>query len=196
MTGWSSIEFEMNFLLLLSGPVAVGKSAVAAELIESYGFKKISTGNFLLEVVKARVVYGSRTALQEVGDALDVETDYRWVVDSVATPAISGNPNVARWLLDSVRKQRQVSHFKSSYGDKVFHVHLTASESSLQERYDSRISGGGEYAGNTPYQIAILHPNEVASRQLLSVADALINVELFTPKEIAKEILTRASLRG
>lgn len=186
----------MNFLLLLSGPVAVGKSAVATELIDNCGFKKISTGNFLLEVVKTRGMSGSRSVLQEVGDSLDVETDFRWVVDSVAAPAISDNANVERWLLDSVRKQRQVSHFKERYGDKVFHVHLTASEILLRDRYDSRISRGGEYLGNTPYEIAILHPNEVASRELFGIADALISIELLTPKEIAKEILTRASFKG
>ena len=100
-----------------------------------------------------------RTALQQLGDELDVSTDYRWVVNDVAEHAIGNDPNVRRWLFDSVRKPRQVEHFRIRYSASVFHVHLIASEQVLRTRYDARLVGGNDYAGDVPLRVAIDHPN-------------------------------------
>src|SRR5256885_10800615 len=100
-------------ILLLSGPVAAGKSSVAALLVERGGFARVRSGHFLSEYATARGLTPDRQTLQEVGDRLDIETDYRWLVDEVAAPAIASNPNQARWLVDAVRKHRQVEHFRN-----------------------------------------------------------------------------------
>lgn len=162
-------------LLLLSGPLAVGKSSIAKELVENHQFSTIQTGRFLLARVQELNGGASRADLQALGDSLDTETDYRWVV-AVAQLAMARSPIVDRWLFDSVRKKRQIDHFRSQYGDKVHHVHLTAPDEVLQKRYEARLTGGGEYSGNTPYVMAIRHPNEIAARQLQKVADYVIDL--------------------
>jgi adenylate kinase family enzyme len=66
----------MNRLILLSGPIAVGKSALAKELIADHRFKRISSGAYLTEAAKINNLDQSRRGLQELGDSLDLESDY------------------------------------------------------------------------------------------------------------------------
>jgi hypothetical protein len=48
-------------------------------------------------------------------------------------------------------------------------------EEILRARYDARLVAGGEYEGGTPYDVAIGHPNEVASRGLIRIADHVVD---------------------
>jgi adenylosuccinate synthase len=175
-------------LLLLSGPTAVGKSTIAKELINSYRFKTVRTGLYLTELARTRNLGTSRTDLQLIGDALDIETDYQWVVD-VSAAAIGASFDRGNWIFDCVRKQRQVEHFRERYGRFVLHVYLTADESVLNERYNRRILLGDEYNGNTPYEIAGLHPNEIAARQLIGMADLAIKADIDTTQQTTHRIV-------
>ena len=77
----------MKLLLLLSGPVAVGKSGVANTLIKSHGFTSIKSSTYLRSKAASDGLNESRTVLQEAGDRLDSETDFKWLIDDVAVPA-------------------------------------------------------------------------------------------------------------
>jgi adenylate kinase family enzyme len=182
---WSSIEFKMR-LILLSGPIAVGKSHAAAALISRHQFQRISSSNYLRELLAADGREADRTSLQDLGDFLDVSTDYRWLIDNVAAPLFSQSvPENGRWLLDAVRKQRQVEHFKGTVAD-AHHVHLMASETTLRRRYEARRSGG-----DPTYDDAISHPNEQSARGLIGIADQIISVEGLSPEDIADSIINR-----
>lgn len=185
----------MDLLLLLSGPVAVGKSAVANELARASDFRGIKSGKYLADLARHRGKGTDRTSLQCLGDQLDQDTDYLWLVDDVATAAINAEPTVHKWLLDSVRKKRQVEQFRMRFSASVFHAHLTAPEIVLKQRYDSRLSAGGEYLGNVPYEIAVNHPNEVSARDLNCMADCVIDVASVRPEEAARVILDLANQR-
>jgi adenylosuccinate synthase len=181
----------MDIFLLLSGPVAVGKSWLANELIARQNFKSIRTGAYLVESARAQSLAINRTNLQQVGDALDLQTDYRWVLDSVADPAVNADTRNRLWLLDSVRKERQVEHFSTQYGASIFHVHLRAPEDVLEWRYEARRASGADYSSDTPYGIAILHPNEVAARGLEAIADLVVDVSKVALSETVAAIVTR-----
>lgn len=173
-------------IVLLSGPFKVGKSTVTGELIHQFGYLKISSSDYLrslspgaeqLDIAEARLL------LQETGDELDRQTNFRWVVDPVATSAIAGTPDASNWLFDAVRKRRQVEHFRESFGRAVMHVHLTAPDDVLRSR-----SGLTEAAYNT----AIAHPNEISARSLGDIADRVFDTTLLTAYEIA----TQTALAG
>lgn len=181
----------MNLLLLISGPTAVGKSAVAKTLIEEHGFKNIKSSKFLRDMAKRRDLGGSRTDLQALGDSLDELTDYKWLIDDVAVPVINANLSAERWLLDAVRKKKQVEHFRTRFGKVVFHAHLTAPELVIETRYNERLSAGGEHLGNTGYAVAKAHPNEIASRDLIKVADVTIDLEHISSQAAASAILEK-----
>jgi adenylosuccinate synthase len=126
-----------------------------------------------------------------VGDLLDAETDYRWLLDDVSKPAIVSTFGKRRWVVDAVRKDRQVSHFRDEFGHTVDHVHLFASEEVLRARYEHRQQSGDDYVGDVPYEKAIQHPNEVSARSLIEIADHAIDIGLKTPAEAADEILAK-----
>ena len=110
-----------------------------------------------------------------LGDQLDDTTDYQWLIMDVAVPLIQGEPDKKRWLLDSVRKERQVAHFRARFGEAVKHVHVVAPEDELRRRYEARHKAGGDHATDTSYDYAITHPNETASRAVGAIADLTID---------------------
>ena len=175
-------------LLLISGAVAAGKSSVASLLIERYGFARISSGDFLRGLSAQRGLATDRASLQFLGDQLDYETDYLWLVDDVAVPLIDSN-RARHWLVDAVRKHRQVQHFRRRFG-AVIHVHFAAPEATLKRRYVDRLvsSGAAFEDAATNYDEAVLHPNEVEARSLSQIADFAFDTSMMPPEEIAAAI--------
>jgi gluconate kinase len=184
----------MKLLLLLSGPVAVGKSGVANALIKDHGFASIKSSAYLRAQAASDGLSESRTNLQRTGDRLDDETDFKWLIDNVAAPAITANPDNDWWLLDSVRKKRQVDHFRDHFGKSVFHVHLVASESIIEARYNRRLLAGGE-TGNVTYAATIAHANELSSRSLIDIADFVVNLGSASSEAAALSIIKKWSER-
>ncbi|GAB2179078.1 AAA family ATPase [Dongia sp. agr-C8] len=180
---------DHRIVLLLSGPIAVGKTSVADSLIDGHGFTAIKSGNHLRALAADRGGGQSRLELQKLGDSLDEDTDYRWLIDDVASKSIRDTPGQTRWLLDSVRKERQVAHFRQSFKSAVFHAHLTAPEEILEARYNSKMSQGGEYSGNTPYAAAAVQPNEVSARALSRIADIVIELHDQSGSAVANAII-------
>lgn len=174
-------------ILLLSGPVAVGKTSFAAALVEHFGFAKLRSGGYLALQAREQGLATDRTSLQQLGDSFDALTDYRWVVDQVASPTIGERPEQRLWLFDAVRKHRQVMHFRDRFPDSLLHIHLIAPEAVLRARYDARLAAGGEYLGGTPYDDAVKHPNEVESRSLQLVADLVLDTKARSPQELAAD---------
>ncbi|WEX14251.1 AAA family ATPase [Pseudomonas sp. G11] len=174
----------MKRLLLLSGPMASGKTSVSASLQERHGFVPISSGSFLRVQLASRNEPLDRHSLQELGDSLDRATDFSWLIESVASPAIEARPNVDNWLLDAVRKPRQVELFKLRFGDVVRHVHIVAPESVLEQRYAAR---GASLLDE--YQVSVQHPNEQSARSLAGFADKVLDTQQHTSWEIADQIM-------
>lgn len=186
---WNLIGSDvMKAIVLLSGPIAVGKSSIAVALQDHHGFSRISSSGYLKGLAAKQGLGNERPILQRLGDDLDVLTDYRWLIDEVAKSTIQSRPEVSRWLLDSVRKQRQVEHFREQFGASVLHVHLTAPEDILRQRYESRAASAGNNQEATPYELAIGHPNEIAARQLIRIADHVADLTLATPEKVAIKI--------
>ena len=178
-------------LVLISGPMAAGKTTLRDCLVLNHDFDYVRSSLFLADKARREGLPEDRRGLQELGDRLDAETDYRWIVDDVALPAVLAQPEKTRWLVDAVRKSRQVDHFRSVVGSaRVIHLHLTAPEELLRARYQERRFRGGASAFSPPYDIAIAHANEVASRELVHIADVVCDVSTTTPQEIAKRVLS------
>ncbi|MEB0043417.1 AAA family ATPase [Pseudomonas sp. MH10] len=175
----------MKRLVLLSGPMASGKTSVSAALQEFHGFVPISSGSFLRAQLAARNEPLDRHNLQELGDSLDRETDFSWLIESVAIPTLEARPGVNNWLLDAVRKPRQVELFRLRFASAVRHVHIVAPESVLEQRYAAR---GLDHLEK--YRASILHLNEQSARSLAGFADKVLDTERYTPLEVADQIMS------
>ncbi|MCZ8392604.1 AAA family ATPase [Achromobacter xylosoxidans] len=178
-------------LVLLSGPVAAGKTSVRQELINAHGFDYVRTSSYLIELLGGHGGQAGRRDLQTLGDRLDEETDYRWVLDEVARPGFISAPEQKRWIVDAVRKRRQIEHFRAACPDQVFHVHLHAPEEVLRQRYAARSSLEKD---NIAYEIAINHDNEIAARSLLKIADLVLDSNLMSPSSLANIIVEKITL--
>ena len=172
--------------ILFSGPIAVGKSTVAGILIEEFGFQKIKTGSYLRRLATDRGIPFTRSHLQNLGDQLDKETGYRWVIDEVVKRAILDNPIQKHWIVDAVRKTEQVKYFKQSFPE-VLHVHFFAAEHVLKSRYLARIDEN-DREGGVSYETAISHTNEKSARSLMSIGDICIDLEGTDPTLASDEI--------
>jgi dephospho-CoA kinase len=172
---------SLERLVLLGGPVAVGKTTLRQALMSLHGFDHIRSSGYLKQLAEQRSLSLARTSLQDLGDELDRQTDYLWLLEEVARPGFAASPERRKWLVDAVRKHRQVQHFRSAYRQATFHVHLTASEEVLRERYAERRDA-------TPYEIAVQHENEVASRSLIAIADLVIDTGSTSAEQAASQI--------
>ena len=82
----------MENLLLLSGAICAGKSAVAKALGNLAGFHKIGSSDYLRAYGRERFPAESRHELQELGDLLDHETDFQWLGKLRFCPAVEAKP--------------------------------------------------------------------------------------------------------
>lgn len=180
----------MRILLLLSGPSAVGKTTISNALQEQLGFSKVSTSLYLKQIAINRGLPSDKAMMQLLGDGLDEETDFTWVADAVALPAFEQRPRTERWLLDSVRKHRQVEVFRERYGDTVLHLHLTAPEDLLRTRYEDRRTSNSNHADDPHYEEVIEHSNEISSRSLGSIANLRLDVSSVSLEEIVGTVAT------
>jgi hypothetical protein len=176
-------------IVLLSGPIAVGKTSLRNVLVAQHEFEYVRSSNYLRELVQRESGKEKRSSLQDLGDELDLRTDYRWLLEDVAMPGFAAAPQIHRWLVDAVRKSRQIAHFRERFGTVVLHVHLTASEEILQARYKSRMETMPEVADLTSYDAAINHDNEKLSRGLIDIADLVIDTGCTPPDLIAQQVL-------
>jgi len=127
-----------KLILLTSGPIAVGKSQIVSSLVNKYGFSKLSSGSYLKSLAVSQGLDVNRASLTEIGDNLDKETDYSWVVSKVTKSALEESPSTNRWVFDSVRKKKQVQHFRNAYPESIIHIHFFAEEEVLNSRFDKR----------------------------------------------------------
>jgi len=178
----------MNLILLISGPIAVGKSSVVSNLIDNYEFRKLSSGEHLVKLAKEKSLIPNRQTLTRIGDELDIDTDYSWVVNTVTKTALNRYPEVDRWIFDSVRKKRQVRHFRTAFHESIMHIHLTADESVLKCRYENR-QLKNPVKDHLEYEVAITTPNETESRSLETIADHVIDTSHIAPIQITKKMM-------
>ncbi|WP_051374459.1 hypothetical protein [Paraburkholderia sprentiae] len=150
----------------------------------------VRSSAFLIEKAQREGLPTDRRGLQELGDRLDAETDYRWIVDDVALPSMEASADKSRWLVDAVRKPKQVEHFKSLERIKVVHVHLTAPEDALRFRYETRRAASASGPLVPSYESAISHPNEVAARGLIKIADIVVDAIDGSTAELAQQIIS------
>ena len=126
-------------IVLLSGPICSGKSALVRLLKEKHSAKIIKTRELILK--KAPKTKPERKSLQRAGQRFDREDGGAWVgealqlaVDSYAT----GQTPKGLYVVDSVRILGQIEVIRRAYGAEVHHIHLTATEEELRKRYESR----------------------------------------------------------
>src|SRR3954454_15992177 len=100
-------------IVILSGAICSGKSALARQLAERYGARVIKTRELILAARPK--TKEARQALQRAGDALDREDDGEWLRTALAQTVdkyASGNVPSGLFVVDSARILARASDWR------------------------------------------------------------------------------------
>ncbi len=165
----------MDYVFLISGPISVGKSALAAQFEQRFEAKRLSTRQLL----QRQAPDADRETLIKLGEELDRSTDGKWVLDGfLAEIALSGSGGI--WLIDAVRTVRQIAHFREACGG-VVHIHLTAPIGVLRQRYIDRSPELREFKS---YDEAKQHGTEQNIESLAAIADFVVETHRCDPASL------------
>jgi adenylosuccinate synthase len=159
-------------VVILSGPICAGKSTVVENLRERYGARIVKTRDLIKQQLPK--VKDERGALQRAGESLDKSDGGAWVKNALARFVESANEGSTPrgiFVVDSVRIRGQVEAIREAFGTAVHHIHLTASEDVLKERYSKRGSKTQEFPD---YETVKKSSTERSIEALSGLADIVV----------------------
>lgn len=126
-------------VVLVSGAICSGKSALVRQLHDRYGAVIIQTRDVVAQSMSGRK--SDRRAMQRAGERLDKADRGAWVAAALgreidAAPERSMPSGL--YVVDCVRISGQVEAIRRAYGAEVFHIHLKADQNVLRKRYVER----------------------------------------------------------
>ena len=180
-------------IILLSGPVASGKSMLAGRLSDRFKMKLLRTSD-LLRATMAGSNESGRIALQDWGDELDRRTQGTWVLDSLRQ-MLQGEEPSTNVVVDSVKIQEQIDAIRDAYGSSVTHIHMTAPLDVLASRYGSRESSPSQVE-HLSYQDVRLNQTESLVGRLSEIADVVIDSNRCTEEDVLVRVASHLRLYG
>ena len=172
-------------IVLLSGEIGSGKSTLCSYLEQRFGFHVLKTKLVMEQLALERSRKGidpNRIAMQSFGQRLDRQTKGRWV-ETALTKLLRTIPDTRSGVVvDAVRIRDQIRIIRRAYGYSVAHVHLTASDVALAERYKRRTDSGLRELSK--YSEVKKSKTEAAVHKLAEIADIVIDTELCTPEGV------------
>ena len=180
-------------IILLSGPVASGKSMLASRLSDRLKMKLLRTSDLLRATMTGSNASG-RIALQDWGDELDRRTQGTWVLDSLRQ-MLQGEEPGTHVVVDSVKIQEQIDAIRDAYGSSVTHIHMTAPLDVLASRYGSRESSPSQVE-HLSYEDVRLNQTESLAGRLSEIADVVIDSNRCTEEDVLVRVASHLRLYG
>lgn len=179
-------------ILVLSGPIAAGKSTLGDQLAQQYGGVRFKT-NDLIQSLRPNIP-DERRALQIAGEALDRSTRGKWVCDALIQRLADNFLNSAPELVivDSVRIKQQIDYVRRGFGPTVLHVHLTAGVEELSKRYRFRKSRFKELAS---FKAVRQNPTEKQIDSLAAIADVVIDTSSCDEEDVVARVVAALGRR-
>ena len=180
-------------IILLSGPVASGKSMLGSRLSEQFKMQLLRTSDLVRSLI-TESNSPSRTALQRKGDDLDKQTHGRWVLDALSQ-AVCSTAMSTSIVVDSVKIQKQIDAIRDAYGSIVTHIHMTAPLHVLSSRYSGRRSTHYEPEPMN-YETIRANATERSVDALAAVADVVIDSNRCTEEDVLVRVACHLRLYG
>jgi adenylosuccinate synthase len=169
-------------IVVLSGRVASGKSALASGISNMFKATIVSTSDLLRQRARSLGVDlgADRRAFQEFGTKSDQSTNGGWLVDEIR-PMLEGLPLDGVVVVDSVRLAEQLAALRVAFGRTVFHVHLTATDRDLRKRFSNR---NRRMDSTTSYDTVSVDLTERQVESLAPIADLQVNTSVTDIRDV------------
>jgi adenylosuccinate synthase len=125
-------------VIVISGPVSSGKTTLCQSLESRFGCYIFKTKDLITELLPS--TQQDRQSLQLAGERLDRQRNASWIASAISRRLQNLSVDTRVLVIDSVRIRGQVSALRRAFGSRVVHIHLTAPQMTLSERYQSRSS--------------------------------------------------------
>lgn len=178
-------------VVVLSGPMGAGKSTLAEGLQRRHGARIVHSRQLLQARVGADGL--GRLELQQRGEALDEQTQGRWLAEDLRELLRRPEDRPELLVVDAIRIEAQALALHRVLGSRVVHVHLSAADETLAERYARRRSRSATDTERASFEEARANPTEQRVGELARHADLVLD----TRRLPAEAVLVRvASLLG
>lgn len=167
-------------IVLLSGQIASGKTTLCEGLDKKFDFRIMKTRAWIAR--RNEVLKQERSVLQVGGDSLDRQTKGAWVRDEITRELNESDSEDLLVVVDAVRIPKQIEAIRRAYGNRVFHVHLTAPPNIRKGRFSAREQKDFKEASS--YSAASQNKTEANVRRLESIADVVIDTSKCTERDV------------
>lgn len=173
-------------VVLVSGAICSGKSALVDQLRDKHEAKVIKTKDLILQRLPKTKL--ERHALQKAGQRLDREDGGLWVSEALqqVIEKSSRQTPSGLYVVDSVRIDGQVNAIRKAYGAEVYHIHVTARPEVLKQRFLER---GRSEDSDIEYEALKKNRTERNIEALGGIADIVVD----TDRCSAAAVLVRAT---
>ncbi len=179
---------ERKIILLISGEIASGKTTLAQNLENKFEFNLMKTREAIKDLAKKKLnsEEPNRTFLQRFGTSLDQKDGGKWVLDYFQNDFGFSFEKNSFFVVDAIRIQKQIDYFRKAYSFSVCHIHLTASEPCLKQRFLQREEVRELSASQAlkKYEEAKADETEQQVKTLFDDADLCIDTELSTKEDV------------
>jgi adenylosuccinate synthase len=174
-------------IILLSGPIGSGKTTLAMHIERNHAACNVSTATILSALIGRDL---SRRELQQVGLERRFQGG-KWIANEVSRSARE-DPTAEVIVVDAVRTTQQVREIRELAVKRwrILHVHLTAADQHLTERYKARARKSDL---EIDWSVARESLTEAAILDLEEVADLAIDTSRITSDDVAVRVGSRLS---
>jgi len=172
-------------LVLLSGPIASGKTTLARDLVRQVAAEHVSTSGLMLASAGRDL---DRSELQRHGLGATFQRA-GWIIDAIRR--ITSSPPEGRVVVvDAVRTLEQAEELRKAGAGRwrIVHVHLRGEDSQLAVRHQARRGDD-----DAPWDRAMQASTETAAQMLEAEADVVIDTTRVTSDDVAARVAARVS---
>ena len=176
-------------VIIVSGPIACGKSDLSWSLSEGFGFPVIRTSDLIKERLGKPKL--DVKGLQNAGNRLDRKTGSAWVAEMVAL-RLRRDGTEGTVIVEGVRKRAQIEQLQESFGHRhTRHVHLHASADIRRERFNGRTKDADK---GVRFDDVRNDRSEQEVLELGDIADIVVDTDRYTQAGVFSQVAARLQL--